>query len=44
MSDSQWAEMRQDVEVRAWIRFCARLNLPAAMLVRLVRVAFRYDR
>jgi len=44
MSDSQFAEQRQDVEVLAWARFCAALDLKASVFVSLWRIAFRYDR
>ena len=44
MTNSEWGELQQDREVRAWVRFLGRLDLAPAIFVSLVRIAFRWDR
>ncbi len=44
MTDSEWSQERQEVEVLAWARFVAALQLAPALFVSLYRIAFRHDR
>jgi len=44
MTNSEWGELQQDREVRAWARFLDALDLAPAIFVSLYRIAFRWHR